>query len=285
MRKSLALVLALLMAVSLVPGALAGTSDVADASQMTTVEEVVEDGMTPVYAADLLNGEYPVTVECSSSMFRIESAVLTVKDGSMSAVLTMGGKSYLYLFPGTAQEAAAAAEDAFIPFAENAEGAHTFTVPAEALDAPFSCAAYSKNKELWYDRTLLFRADSLPVSAFKDGFFTTAETLGLADGRYMVEVQLAGGSGKAKVQSPAALYVEGGECTAVIGWSSKNYDYMKVEGEKYLPVPNEDNAAFRIPVLFFDRPMPVIADTVAMSEPHEIQYTLRFDSASLEAAP
>ena len=272
MRKSLALVLALLMAVSLVPGALAGTSDVADASQMTTVDAVGEEGMIPVR-------------ECSSSMFRIESAVLTVKDGSMSAVLTMGGKSYLYLFPGTAQEAAAAAEDAFIPFAENAEGAHTFTVPAEALDAPFSCAAYSKNKELWYDRTLLFRADSLPVSAFKDGFFTTAETLGLADGRYMVEVQLAGGSGKAKVQSPAALYVEGGECTAVIGWSSKNYDYMKVEGEKYLPVPNEDNAAFRIPVLFFDRPMPVIADTVAMSEPHEIQYTLRFDSASLEAAP
>jgi len=285
MKKLLALTLSLLMAVSLVPGALAGTSDVADASQMTTVDAVGEEGMVPVYAESLLDGEYPVTVESSSSMFRIESAVLTVKDGSMSAVLTMGGKSYLYLFPGTAQEAAAAAEDAFIPFAENAEGAYTFTVPAEALDAPFSCAAYSKNKELWYDRTLLFRADSLPVSAFKDGFFTTAETLGLADGRYMVEVELAGGSGKAKVQSPAALYVEGGECTAVIGWSSKNYDYMKVEGEKYLPVPNEDNAAFRIPVLFFDRPMPVIADTVAMSEPHEIQYTLRFDSASLEAAP
>ena len=48
---------------------------------------------------------------------------------------------------------------------------------------------------------------------------------------------------------------------------------------------NEDNAAFEIPVLFFDRPMPVIADTVAMSEPHEISYTLCFDSASLEAAP
>ena len=60
---------------------------------------------------------------------------------------------------------------------------------------------------------------------------------------------------------------------------------MKVEGEKLLPVPNEDNAAFEIPVLFFDRPMAVIADTVAMSEPHEIRYTLRFDSDSLEAAP
>ena len=26
----------------------------------------------------------------------------------------------------------------------------------------------------------------------------------------------------------------------------------------------------------FDRPMAVIADTVAMSEPHEIEYTIRF---------
>ena len=285
MRKGLALILTLFTLLSAAPCAFADTSDVADASQMTTVEEVVEDGMTPVYAADLLNGEYPVAFKSSSSMFRIESAVLTVKDGEMTAVLTMGGKSYLYVYPGTAQAAAAADEGAYIPFAENADGAHTFTVPVEALDAPVSCAAYSKNKELWYNRTLLFRADSLPVGAFRDGFFTTAESLGLADGRYIVDVKLAGGSGKARVQSPAVLNVRDGKCTAVIGWSSKNYDYMKVEGEKYLPVLNEDNAAFEIPVLFFDRPMAVIADTVAMSEPHEIRYTLRFDSESLEAAP
>ena len=54
---------------------------------------------------------------------------------------------------------------------------------------------------------------------------------------------------------------------------------------QYLPIPNEDNAAFEIPVLFFDRPMPVIADTTAMSEPHEIAYTLLFDSGSIEATP
>ena len=261
-----------------------GAPAVADASQMTTVEEVVEEGMTPVYAESLLPGEYPVTVESSSSMFRIESALLTVEDGRMSATLTMGGKSYLYVYPGSALEAATGEESARVPFVENADGAHTFTVPVEALDAPVLCAAYSKNKELWYDRTLLFRADSLPAAAFREGFFTTAESLGLADGRYMVAVTLSGGSGKAKVHSPTALYVEDGQCTAVIGWSSKNYDYMKVEGEKFLPVPNEDHSAFQIPVLFFDRPMAVIADTVAMSEPHEISYTLRFDSQSLEAA-
>ena len=101
----------------------------------------------------------------------------------------------------------------------------------------------------------------------------------------MVAVTLSGGSGRARVQSPAALYVEDGVCTALIAWSSKNYDYMKVEGEKVLPVPNEDNSAFRIPVLYFDRAMPVIADTVAMSEPHEISYTLLFDASSLEASP
>lgn len=255
---------------------------VADASQMTTVEEVVEPGMTPVYASELAEGEYPVAFKCSSSMFRIESALLKVAEGKMEATLTMGSKTFLHVYPGSAEEAAS--KDTWIEPVENENSAMTFTIPVEALDAAVPCAAYSKNKELWYDRSLLFRTDSLPMSAFRDGFFTTAGSLKLEDGRYMVAVTLSGGSGKAKVQSPTALYVEDGACTAVIGWSSKNYDYMKVKGEKYLPVPNEDNSAFRIPVLYFDRPMPVIADTVAMSEPHEISYTLLFDASSLEAA-
>lgn len=256
---------------------------VADTSQMTTVEEVVEPGMTPVYAADLIDGEYDVAFKCSSSMFRIESALLKVADGKMKVALTMGSRTFLHVYPGSAEEAAS--KESWIEPVENENGAMTFTIPVEALDAAVPCAAYSRNKELWYDRSLLFRADSLPMTAFRDGFFTTAESMGLEDGRYMVAVTLSGGSGRAKIQNPTALYVEDGVCTAVIGWSSKNYDYMKVEREKYLPVPNEDNAAFRIPVLYFDRPMPVIADTVAMSEPHEISYMLCFDSSSLEAAP
>ena len=256
---------------------------VADTSQMTTVEEVVEPGMTPVYAADLIDGEYDVAFKCSSSMFRIESALLKVADGKMKVALTMGSRTFLHVYPGSAEEAAS--KESWIEPVENENGAMTFTIPVEALDAAVPCAAYSRNKELWYDRSLLFRADSLPMTAFRDGFFTTAESMGLEDGRYMVAVTLSGGSGRAKIQNPTALYVEDGVCTAVIGWSSKNYDYMKVEGEKYLPVPNEDNAAFRIPVLYFDRPMPVIADTVAMSEPHEISYMPCFDSSSLEAAP
>lgn len=281
MKRLFSLILCMLMLSGLAVSAFA-EGGVADASQMTTVEEVVEPGMTPVYAADLVDGDYPVAFKCSSSMFRIDGALLKVHDGHMEVTLTMGSKTFLHVYPGSAVEAAA--KDAWIEPAEDKNGAMTFTIPVEALDAAVPCAAYSKNKELWYDRSLLFRADSLPVSAFRDGFFTTAGSLKLEDGRYMVAVTLSGGSGRAKVQSPTALYVEDGACTAVIGWSSKNYDYMKVEGEKYLPVPGEDKSAFQIPVLYFDRPMPVIADTVAMSEPHEISYTLLFDSSSLEAA-
>ena len=257
---------------------------VADASQMTAVEEVVEPGMVPVYPESLRDGDYPVELKCSSSMFRVTEAVLHVRGGEMSATLYMHSKSYLFVYPGTAPEADAAPEAERVPFEESGEGEGSFTIPVAALDAPVPCAAYSKNKERWYARTLLFRADSLPMRAFREGLFTTAESLGLADGRYTAEVTLSGGSGRASVQSPAEINVADGKCSAVIVWSSKNYDYMKADGEKFLPIPNED-AAFEIPVLFFDRPMAVIADTVAMSEPHEISYTLRFDSKSLEAAP
>ncbi|MBQ3701183.1 MAG: hypothetical protein II885_00345 [Oscillospiraceae bacterium] len=283
MKKTIALLLCLLALTSIAHSAFADSPAVADASQMAAVEEVVEPGMRPVYAEDLVGGEYDIAFKCSSSMFRIDSALLKVHDGQMEAVLTMGSKSFLYVWPGSAEEAAAAAESAWIAPVEAEDGRQTYTIPVEALDAPIPCAAYSKNKELWYDRTLLFRADSLPMEAFREGFFTTAGSLGLKDGNYTAAVTLAGGSGRAKVESPAALTVEDGLCTARIVWGSKNYDYMKVGETQYFPVNTEGNAAFEIPVLWFDRPMPVIADTVAMSEPHEIAYTLLFDSNSLEA--
>ena len=60
-----------------------------------------------------------------------------------------------------------------------------------------------------------------------------------ADGTYTCEVTLEGGSGRATVESPAALTVADGKMTATIVWSSPNYDYMIVDGEKYLPTNTE----------------------------------------------
>ena len=255
---------------------------VADASQMTTVEDVVEDGMVPVLGEKLLTGDYAVTVDSSSSMFRIVEAVLHVTDGEITATITMSGTSYLYVYPGTALEAATGDKSAWIGYTEDSEGRYCFTIPVEAMDAGVSCAAYSKNKELWYDRTLLFRADSLPIEAFREGFFVTAESLGLADGDYLVDVSLSGGSGRAKLASPAELHVENGACTATLVWGSKNYDYMRIGETRYLPLPNRETSTFEIPVEIFDRNVAVIADTVAMSEPHEIEYRLLFSSESLQ---
>ena len=258
------------------------TSDaVASADEMAGVEDVVEEGMTPIDGSQVKDGVYDITVDSSSSMFQIVSCELTVENGSMTAQMTMGGTGYLYVYMGTGERAANADESEYIPFVEDAAGAHTYTVPVEALDAGVPCAAFSKNKEKWYDRTLVFRADSLPADAFAEGIVTTAEDLALADGDYQVDVTLEGGSGRASVESPARMTVENGKVTATIVWSSSNYDYMKVDGVRYDAVIENDRSVFTIPVTCFDWKMAVVADTIAMSQPHEIDYALRFDSASI----
>ncbi len=102
----------------------------------------------------------------------------------------------------------------------------------------------------------------------------------LDDGSYTIEVTLSGGSGKASVKSPTALNVENGKMTAEIEWSSSHYDYMVVSGSDYLPVNTEGNSLFVIQVPALDSEIPVRAETLAMSQPHMIDYTLYFDSAT-----
>lgn len=253
---------------------------VASGDDTIAADPVGYEGMQAVSADALKDGTYSISVDSSSSMFRITDCELTVADGAMQAALTMSGSGYGYLYMGTAEQAAASDESAYIADEDDSDTVR-FTVPVEALDKEIDCAAFSKKKELWYDRKLVFRADSLPDDAFKESRKATAESLELADGTYTAAVTLEGGSGKASVQSPAKLTVSGGNVTAEIIWSSNNYDYMLIGEEKYLPVSTDPYSVFEIPVSGFDYPMPVSADTTAMSTPHEIEYTLKFDSASV----
>ena len=275
-----------------------------------------EENRTPVYGADVEDGTYQIEVESSSSMFRIVDAQLEVAGDEMTATMTLSGTGYLKLFMGTGEEALEASEEAYIPFVEDAEGAYTYTVPVSALDTEIDCAAYSKRKETWYDRKLVFLSASLP-----EGVVTVKETestaeagedvgdgsaaggenqtealsaakiadpdltlvkLNVQDGAYTMEVSLVGGSGKATVASPAKINVSDTAATATIEWSSPNYDYMIVNGQTYLPVQTEGNSTFEIPVLALDQEMDVIGDTTAMSKPHEVEYTLTFHSDTLK---
>lgn len=280
---------------------------VAGSGETITYDQVGVEGMEPIYGKDVKDGVYDVTVESSSSMFNVEKAQLTVKDGKMEAVMTMGGTGYLKIFLGTGKEAAESQLSDYIDFEENQNGKHTFTIPVEALDAPISCAAFSKNKEKWYDRSILFEAKSLPegavlvelpdyealekaardkrIEALKEEKEAEkaqqAAAVDLADGEYTVEVELSGGTGRAEITSPAKLIVRDGWAYAQIQWSSSSYDYMKLGDQQYQPIQTEGNSTFEIPVTAFDEEIPVIADTTAMSMPHEIEYTLTFRSDSL----
>ena len=104
----------------------------------------------------------------------------------------------------------------------------------------------------------------------------------MEDGEYSIQVDLEGGSGKASVTSPALMIVKDGRMYAQLQWSSSNYDYMIVNDEKILNESEEGrNSVFTVPVTVMDDKMEVIADTLAMGAPHEINYTLTFYEDSI----
>ena len=116
---------------------------------------------TPTPEATVANGIYSMDVVSSSSMFKVVDCILTAKDGKMSAVLTLSGTGYGYLYMGTKEEATSADQSSWIPYQVNEEGKYTYTVPVEALDKELAVAAYSIKKGIWYDRTLTFQSETM----------------------------------------------------------------------------------------------------------------------------
>ena len=115
----------------------------------------------PAPEVNVANGIYSMDVVSSSSMFKVVDCILTAKDGKMSAVLTLSGTGYGYLYMGTKEEATSADQSSWIPYQVNEEGKYTYTVPVEALDKELAVAAYSIKKGIWYDRTLTFQSETM----------------------------------------------------------------------------------------------------------------------------
>ena len=91
---------------------------------------------------------------------------------------------------GYRRRSAAAGEDSYIPFVEDGTGAYTYEVPAEVLNQPVDCAAWSIRKEQWYDRKLVFLADSLPQEAVKMTAASAVSVTDASDGIYQLTVNL-----------------------------------------------------------------------------------------------
>ena len=250
----------------------------------SAVSEAASESAAASSARTLEDGTYTAEFDTDSSMFHVNEAsdgkgTLTVEDGQMTLHISLQSKKIVNLYVGMAADAPDHEADWLQPTTDTvtysdgtSEEVYGFDVPVEALDTDFQLAILG-TKGKWYDHTVSVR--NVEAQAAE-----AVETP--ADGSYTCEVTLEGGSGRATVDSPAALTVADGKMTATIVWSSPNYDYMIVDGEKYLPTNTEGNSTFEIPVAALDTALDVTADTVAMSTPHEIEYTLTFDSASLK---
>ena len=244
-------------------------------TQVETESSSLEDG---VYIADF---------NTDSSMFHVNEAcdgkgTLTVKDGEMTIHVSLTSKKILNLYYGLAADAAKEGAQLLDPTTDSVtysdgmtEEVYGFDIPVPALDEEFDVALIG-TKGTWYDHKV---SVSNPEPKEDDA----KSAVDLEDGTYTAEVTLEGGSGRASIESPATLTVKDGKVTASIVWSSPNYDYMIVDGKKLLPVNTEGNSVFEIPVASFDTALDVIADTVAMSKPHEIEYKITFDSSTIKA--
>lgn len=213
----------------------------------------------------------------------------------MTLHISLGSKKIINLYPGLAADAQKEGVQLLEPTEDTVtysdgltEEVYGFDVPVPVLGEEFDLALIG-TKGVWYDHKV---SVSNPVPVEGDGQAKQGKaadqteeknsSVAVEDGVYTAELTFEGGSGKASILSPATIAIEGKTATATVQWNSPNYDYMIVDGEKYLPVNTEGDSVFEIPVEAFDRPLTVIGDTVAMSAPHEIEYTITFQSESLK---
>ncbi len=143
----------------------ASASSSASAASASSAESASsEEAKTPITADMIAEGTYQIEVQSSSSMFRIVECELTVADGKMVANVTLSAHGYEKLYLGTGEEAANAPEDQYLMFSdEDNDGRYSYVVPVAALDADIQCAAFSINKQTWYDRTLVFESNNIPA--------------------------------------------------------------------------------------------------------------------------
>ena len=282
MKRVFSCVVAASLALSLLVGCGASSTASSAASSAASSEAASSVASSAAETAALPDGVYTAEFDTDSSMFHANEAcdgkgTLTVENGQMTFHVSLASTHIVNLYLGKASDAADHEADWLQPTTDTvtysdgtSEEVYGFDIPVSAVDADFDLAILG-TKGKWYDHVVSVR-----------NAVQQAGTAAPADGTYTCEVTLEGGSGRATVESPAALTVADGKMTATIVWSSPNYDYMIVDGEKYLPTNTDGNSTFEIPVAALDTALDVTADTVAMSTPHEIEYTLTFDSASLK---
>lgn len=242
------------------------------------------------------DGIYSTTAETGASMFKVVGVKLTVKNGKMSAVITLSGEGYDYLYMGTAADAATHTDN-WIKYSgtdtytlgDETKTGRTYTMPVSALDTPLTIASHSERQQKWYNRTITISSKNLK----KTGDIPAEGTP--ADGIYSTSAVT--GAAMFKVVG-TKLTVKNGKMTALITLSGVGYDYLymgtaadaannKAQWIKYngtaayiLDGLTKTGRTYEIPVSALDKPITVASH----SESHNKWYdrTITFSSKDLK---
>ena len=152
------------------------TEQTEQTEQTNQTEQTEETNPTekPEQPSGPSNGIYNTTATTGAAMFKVQDVELTVKNGKMTALITLTGTGYDYLFMGTGAQAAAAGEGQWIKYKDEV----TYTQDGETkvgrrYEIPVFCAGYTaggsvlflhKNTK-WYDRTITISSKNLKKTA------------------------------------------------------------------------------------------------------------------------
>ncbi len=253
--------------------------------------QVNQDGMEATFYIDSTSyaAVYPGTA-AQAAAHQDEQIEAEVKDGKSYFTISVTGlNTPIHLAAYSKSRAKWYDRDILLLASSLPEEALRFSLPDyERIDA--ALAAYkgeteAKKKEGLSSNLVVLGSTSLSEEKESETEAVKAPEAAatdLADGRYSIEVAMTGGSGRASISSPTLLRVAQGKAYASLTWSSANYDYMIVGGEKFLNEKTDgSNSTFTIPITAFDTPIDIVADTVAMGDPVEINYSLTFYEASI----
>lgn len=224
-------------------------------------EEQTAPKSTPIAVDD---GCYLVTVGTDSPLLKIERCVLTVANGKMQAEITIQDSKYGFLFSGLAKDALQADISKHIALCPDDHGKAIAVLPIDALDEDLPLATWSEKKKLWYDRTIRLDSFTLePLKAQTDTSFA-----------------FAGGSGRTTISLQNFDEITG---LATISFSSSNYTQVKTNEKIYLNESSSGDSTFTLPLTVNGQTL-ISAETVAMSKPRWIDYTLYLYTDGTDAA-
>lgn len=234
------------------------------------------------------DGYYTIGVSSSASMFRVVRCVLHAQDGALDAELTLSGQGYGYLYLGTAEEAAAAPRESWVPYGEDEEGRHTFALSIPALDEELAVAAYSIKYDKWYDRTLVFQSATMiacdpPAKEEEAG---PAAAVVPPDGVYAIEAR----TDSALLRfSACVLTVEEGRMSALLTAQKNSFEYLyaglakdaRADEAGWIPAAADEQGAYTyaLEVSALDTALPVA--TYSAGKRLWYDRTLTLDSATL----